>query len=141
MSKIEIIIGCMYSGKSEELMRRIRRFQAIDIPCMIINSSLDTRTDESVKSHSNLKLSAIKTKNLLSILKNPEFNRVKVIGIDESQFFKDLYDFVLKCEELGKSVIISGLDGDSDRKPFGQILNCIPLCDNVIKLKAFDMIG
>ena len=56
------------------------------------------------------------------------------------RFFNDLYEFVLKCEEKDKKVIMSGLDGDSNRKPFGQILNCIPLCDSVVKLTAMDMI-
>ena len=63
-----------------------------------------------------------------------------VIGIDESQFFDDLVEFVLAIERLNKIVIIAGLDGDSERKPFGQILQCIPLCDSVVKLTALDMI-
>ena len=63
-----------------------------------------------------------------------------VIGIDESQFFDDLVEFVIAVEKLSKIVIIAGLDGDSDRKPFGQILQCIPLCDTVVKLTALDMV-
>lgn len=140
MTKIDIIVGCMFSGKSEELQRRIRRFQAIGTQCMVINSILDTRTDASVKTHSNIKLSACKTDKLLTIIDMPEFIVADVIAIDEAQFFTDLYEFVLLCEKCEKDVIIAGLDGDSERKPFGQILNCIPLCDSVIKLKAYDMI-
>ena len=140
MTKIEIIVGCMFSGKSEELQRRIRRFNAIGKPCLVINSILDTRTDESVKSHSNMKVSACKLHKLLSITDKVEFKQAEVIAIDEAQFFDDLYNFVLYCEKLNKDVIISGLDGDSDRKPFGQIGECIPLCDSIIKLKAYDMI-
>ena len=64
-----------------------------------------------------------------------------IIGIDEAQFFDDLIQFVIYIESLHKTVIIAGLDGDSDRKPFGQILNCIPLCDEVVKLTALDMIS
>ena len=141
MTKIDIIIGCMYSGKSEELQRRVRRFQAISKPCMVINSILDIRTDSTVKSHSNIKLSAYKVDKLLSITHNHEFINSEVIAIDEAQFFTDLYDFVIICESHNKDVIIAGLDGDSERKPFGQILNCITLCDSVIKLKAYDMIS
>lgn len=140
MTKIDIILGCMFSGKSEELQRRVRRFQAIGKPCMVINSILDTRTDSSVKSHSNIKLGACKVDKLLTIKDMPEFKLADVIAIDEAQFFKDLYVFVLYCESSGKDLIIAGLDGDSERKPFGQIINCIPLCDSVIKLKAYDMI-
>ena len=75
-------------------------------------------------------------------LKDSEFfKNSQVIAIDEAQFFNDLYDFVLHCENMKKTVIISGLDGDSDRKPFGQILQCIPLSDSVVKLKSYDMIN
>ena len=67
--------------------------------------------------------------------------KLGLIIIDEAQFFPDLYEFVLKCEANRKTVVIAGLDGDSERKPFGQILQCIPLCDSVTKLTAMDMIS
>lgn len=124
-----------------ELCRRIRRYEAINITCLKINHSLDTRTDEYIQTHSNIKIPAIKT-NILMPLKNSEyFKKSQVIAIDEAQFFNDLYVFVLYCESMKKTVLISGLDGDSDRKPFGQILQCIPLCDSVVKLKSYDMIN
>ena len=63
-----------------------------------------------------------------------------VIGIDEAQFFPDLLEFIKQTERDNKIIIIAGLDGDSNRKPFGQILDCIPLCDEVTKLTAMDMI-
>ena len=62
-----------------------------------------------------------------------------MIGIDEAQFFDDLYLFVTMVERFNKIIIIAGLDGDSNRKPFGQILECIPYCDEVVKLTALDM--
>jgi thymidine kinase len=65
------------------------------------------------------------------------FLNSSIIIIDEAQFFPDLYDFVLIAESFNKDVILFGLDGDTERKPFGQILECIPLADEVIKLKAF----
>jgi thymidine kinase len=65
----------------------------------------------------------------------------KVIIIEEAQFFDDLLVFArTMVESFGKIVVVVGLDGDSNRKPFGQILECIPLCDNIIKLTAMDMI-
>ena len=60
--------------------------------------------------------------------------------LDEGQFFNDLLEFVKAVERLNKIVIIAGLDGDSERKPFGKLLQCIPLCDSVVKLTALDMI-
>jgi len=139
-SRIEIILGCMFSGKSTELLRRCNRYSAIDKNVLLINSSKDTRTDDSIKTHQNIKQKAIKTNNLLSIIDTEEFNNSLVIGIDEAQFFDDLYDFVINAEKHNKIIIIAGLDGDYNRKKFGQILDCIPLCDTVEKLTAMDMV-
>ena len=137
--EIQLIIGPMYSGKSTELIRRLSRYQAIDKNVLVINSSDDTRTDNSIKTHNNNKLSAIKCDNLMSILDNESYLNSEVIGIDEAQFFNDLYDFILEVEKTNKIVIISGLDGDFQRKPFGQILDIIPLCNSVIKLNSLCM--
>jgi thymidine kinase len=145
--KIDIIIGPMFSGKSSELKRRCGRYMAIDKKVLVINSILDSRStkntlschDESIATKDSFDVLKIKT--LMSIIHSTEFNKAEVIGIDESQFFDDLYTFVIFCEQKNKSVIIVGLDGDSERKPFGQILQCIPLCDTVVKLHAYDMIS
>ena len=138
--EVDIILGCMWSGKTTELMRRIDRYQAVNIRTLIINSNLDTRTGESVKSHNNLTKKALKTDLLMNIIETEEYINSQVIGIDEAQFFPDLEEFVLYSEKH-KSIIIAGLDGDSNRKPFGQILQCIPLCRSVVKLTAMDMIS
>jgi thymidine kinase len=66
------------------------------------------------------------------------FTSSKLIIVDEAQFFPDLRDFVLYAvDACNKDVVIVGLDGDADRKPFGQILECMPLADEITKLKAF----
>jgi len=137
--RIEIILGPMFSGKSTELMRRCSRKEVIGQTVCYINHTYDTRTGNYVQTHAQHKKDAIKLSKLLDI---PEkiFDEAEIFGIDEAQFFPDLYEFVLKCEKHDKSVIMSGLDGDSNRKPFGQILYCIPLCDSVIKLTSMDMI-
>ena len=77
---------------------------------------------------------------MLSIINSPEYQESSIIGIDEAQFFVDLYQFIIESEKDNKIIIVAGLDGDSNRKPFGQILNCIPLCDEIVKLTAMDMI-
>ena len=138
--RIEIILGCMFSGKSTELIRRLSRYEAVGVPTLLINSSFDTRTDNSVKTHNNLTKYAIKTKNLMSLVNSIEYLSNSVIGIDEAQFFTDLKEFVLYSEN-NKIIIIAGLDGDSNRQPFGQILECVPLCDEVVKLTAMDMVS
>jgi len=140
LSRIELILGCMFSGKSTELIRRISRYEAIGYSILLINHVYDTRTDDSIQTHSKIRKNALKISSLMTCLDNPEFKNARVIGIDESQFFNDLYDFALECEKLGKILIISGLNGDSNRKPFGQILDIIPLADDISLLHAMDMI-
>jgi thymidine kinase len=140
LSKIIIYIGSMFSGKSTALIRECSRFEAIGMEVLYINHIFDTRTGDYIQTHTQNKKVAIKF-STLSEVSDELFNKAQVIGIDEAQFFPDLYDFVIKCEAAGKTVVISGLDGDSDRKPFGQILQCIPLCDSVTKLTAMDMIS
>lgn len=130
----------MYSGKSTELFRRLSRFQAIGKKVLVINSSDDTRTDNSIKTHNNVKLDAIKLDKLIPIMNNKDYLNAEVIGIDEAQFFNDLYKFITEVEKTDKIIIISGLDGDFQRKPFGQVLDIIPLCDSVIKLNSLCMI-
>jgi len=140
--RIEIILGCMFSGKSTELMRRISSYTAVDIPTLVLNSMLDTRCEDNmIKTHSQQTHSAIKVDRLMNIIDDPIFYKLEVIGIDEAQFFPDLVEFVLFAEKYNKTIIIAGLDGDSNRKPFGQILECIPLCDSVVKLTAMDMVS
>jgi thymidine kinase len=138
--RLEIIIGCMYSGKSTELMRRCLRYKSIGKNIIFINHNNDIRTDNSIKTHENNKYDAVKYSNLQDFLKT-NWHKYDVIGIDEAQFFPDLLDFILEIEKYNKIVIVAGLDGDYQRKPMGQILNIIPLCDSVDKLTALDMIN
>lgn len=136
---LEIILGCMFSGKSTELLRRCNRYKAIGKNVLLLNHYFDTRTDNYIQTHHNQKEIAIKCTKLMSIIDSDLYTNADVIGIDEAQFFGDLYDFVLYAEQHDKLLIVCGLDGDSDRKPFGDILKCIPLCDTVVKLTAMDM--
>ena len=139
-TRVEVILGCMFSGKSTELLRRTNRYKAIGKQILLINHKYDNRTDNSIKTHSNIKETAIKTSELSSILETEEFKIADVIGIDEAQFFPDLLYFVESAEMYNKIIIVAGLDGDYKRKPIGQILQVIPLCDEVVKLNAMDMI-
>jgi len=139
-SRIELIIGCMFSGKTLELMRRISRYEAIGKRCLVINHQNDTRTDDSIQTHSLIKRKSIKTDLLYKLNEDFSLEDIDVIAIDEAQFFPDLREWVEEMEKMGKILIISGLDGDYLRKPIGQILECIPLCDTVDKLTAMDMV-
>ena len=74
--RIEIILGCMFSGKSTELMRRISSYTAVDIPTLVLNSMLDTRCEDNmIKTHSQQTHSAIKVDRLMNIIDDPIFSR------------------------------------------------------------------
>mgnify|MGYP003706936585 CR=1 FL=1 len=136
MARIEIILGPMFSGKSTELIRRCSRYEAIGKKVQIFNHAIDTRCGDdeiSTHSHSTLRTKATKLTKLLSAKLDPMPDD---IGIDEAQFFEDLFDFVQFVEKYDVVVIIAGLDGDYMRRPFGQILRCVPYCDEVVKLTA-----
>ena len=140
MSSLSVILGCMYSGKNTELLRRVSRYYSIGIDVLLINHINDTRTGKSVKTHSNMVKSALKIDDLMKVVKSDIFNKCDIIAIDEAHFFTDLLEFVLYCETHNKKIIVSGLDGDYKREPIGDILKLIPLCDDVVKLKALDMV-
>jgi thymidine kinase len=138
---LELIIGPMFSGKSSAVLQRIRRAKAIGREVFIVTSIIDTRYNDSgcaVKTHDKEGVAAhgLGTQELAKIFKCVGYDSPLII-IEEAQFFQGLYDFVLKAVEVDKKdVIVVGLDGDSDRKPFGDILQLIPIADKVIRLTA-----
>ena len=139
VAHIEIIMGCMFSGKSSELIRRLKRHRAINERILVINSSIDTRSSKNViKTHNSDTFDCIKISDLstLQIL----HETVDVIAIDEAQFFSGLKNFVEKMKPLVKRIIIAGLDGDFLQKPFGEILQIIPIADEIVKLHALCMV-
>ena len=137
---LELIIGPMFSGKSTACISRIRAAKVCGWKYLVVTSSLDTRYDEkasSIHTHNNETEPAIGLSNLMDIMRFGEFNTAKMIIIEESQFFPDLYDAVIMMvESFKKIVVVAGLDGDSDRKPFGSILRLVPFADTVTRLSA-----
>jgi len=139
---LELIVGCMYSGKSSELMRRVNRIQTIQKMYIIYNSILDTRYGSTgIFTHNQGHLPCHVIDKLMGQIDTPEkleqYQNTDTIFIDEAQFFPDLYEFVkLAVDTHKKDVVVIGLDGDSDRCNFGQIHKLIPMCDDIIKLKA-----
>jgi thymidine kinase len=140
--RIDIIIGSMFSGKSTELIRRINRYKVLGKKILVINHKLDQRYSEnSISTHSNIMLECVSLEDLNDINLNndykKEYESCEVLVIEEAQFFKDLYEIVVKAADIdNKIVIIAGLDGDSNREEFGDILRLIPKCDAVTKLHA-----
>ena len=139
---LKIILGPMFSGKTSELFKIYDQLQFLDIKCIVINHSSDTRysTNTELVSHNNIKIPCYHTNRLDNL--QPEIvkqiEESQYILINEGQFFTDLYDWVVdKLNNHNKHIYISGLDGDFKKNKFGQILDLIPQCDEVIKMHAF----
>ena len=136
---IEVICGSMFSGKTEELIRRLKRAKIAHQHVEIFKPAIDVRYDESaVVSHDANSIHSTPIDNSQTILLMAE--GVDVIGIDEAQFFDDQIMHV--CEVLalrGIRVIIAGLDMDYLGKPFGQMPNLLAIADYITKLHAICM--
>jgi thymidine kinase len=151
---LEIILGGMYAGKTSRLVEIYKQCKFCDISVAVINHSIDNRYDEELLStHDHIKIPCIKTERLFDIwtdnidmesnIENVPRIRDKfkvasssVILINEGQFFPDLEEFVKTVLSHDKKVYVCGLDGDFERKKFGQILDLIPICDKVTKLTS-----
>lgn len=137
MSYLEIIVGPMFSGKTSKLLEVYKQCKFCDISVVIINYELDKRYhDTMVSSHDKIMAPCIQANKLQDIIKNDEVINSEVILINEGQFFGDLYNIVIELLNKGKKIYIGGLDGDFERKKFGQILDLIPLCDKITKLTS-----
>jgi thymidine kinase len=149
-SYLEIILGCMYSGKTSKLVEIYKQCQFCNIPVAVINHSIDKRYDDNLLStHDKVMIPCIQTNKLIDVWYYNDINthlkflgdsvkliNADVILINEGQFFDDLYPAVKHMLQHGKQIYIGGLDGDFERKRFGQILDLIPLCDKVTKLTS-----
>lgn len=135
---LEIIVGPMFAGKSSYLLSTIRRYTAIGWSVLTITSDIDTRyTTNAICSHNQEKYPARAVKVLTPLFQDPQYESANLIIIEESQFFDDLIEFVLhSVEQKHKFVVVVGLDGDSERRPFGKILELIPYCDKVTKVTS-----
>lgn len=138
--RLELIIGCMFAGKTHELIRRAKRLESIGKKVLMINSSKDTRgmDQKVVRTHDGTEKTAIKTNRLCDLFDNSDITKYDALCIDEGQFYHDLYEFIESIETVPITVIISGLDGDKDRKPFRQIVDLIPMAEKVDKLHALE---
>lgn len=137
---IEVICGSMFSGKTEELLRRLRRAKFANKKIEIFKPGVDTRYDDTdVVSHDKNKIRSTPVSHSENILLLA--NDTEVIGIDEAQFFDS--GLVAVCEKLalnGKRVIIAGLDMDYKGKPFGPIPQLLSVADYITKVHAICMV-
>ena len=137
---IEVICGSMFSGKTEELIRRLRRAQIAKMSIAIFKPKIDSRYDKGhIVSHNKMKMMSFMIsdpKEIINMSKEHE-----VIGIDEAQFFD--YSLIKICKKLAskkKRVIVAGLDTDFRGLPFGPMPNIMCEAEYIDKLRAICVI-
>jgi thymidine kinase len=138
---IEVIVGSMFSGKSEELIRRLRRAQIARQKVQIFKPALDTRyADDHIVSHSEMRIPSCAVRSARELLDRvtPE---TEVVGIDEGQFFDAELPAI--CDALagqGKRVIVAGLDKDYLGKPFEPMPQLLAIAEYITKTLAICMV-
>ncbi len=134
---VEVIAGPMFSGKSEELIRRVTRYGIARVPVQTFKPAIDTRyADEEVVSHSRLTTAAQPVADSDELLRSVQ-DRTVVVGIDEGQFFDDgLVEVAELLARAGKQLIIAGLDLDYLGRPFEPIPSLMLRAEYVTKTLA-----
>jgi thymidine kinase len=141
--RLEVITGPMFSGKSEELIRRLKRARIARQRVSCFKPDIDLRYHRtSIASHSSQTHEAVTvatTEDLKAAL-YPQLDQVEVVGIDEAQFFDPaIISLTLELVHLGKRVILAGLDTTFSNEPFGPVPALMALADEVAKLSAVCM--
>ena len=137
--RLEVICGPMFSGKTEELLRRVRRSLIAKLPTLLIKPATDTRyAVGDVVSHDKTAMPSVvveKSSDILDVLE-VDGRQALVVAIDEAQFFSDdLAGFVMNSR-IEERVIVAGLDLDFTGKPFGSMPDLLALAEEVTKLHA-----
>jgi len=144
---LELLIGPMFAGKTTELLRKLCIYKEMGLRCCYVNSQHDSRSTTAFSTHNKLLqqsnifdqstgITSLKVYNIVEII--PMMNDFDVFAIDEAQLFMNLLS---TCNQLvddnNKRVIVAGLNGDSDRIPFGEIIHLIPFANTIKKLEPF----
>ena len=137
MGWIEVIVGPMFSGKSEELIRRLRRAEIARQRVQIFKPAIDARYEANeIVSHSGLGIPSDNVSKASDIL-DKLHARTEVVGIDEAQFLgEELVEVCTKLANLGKRVIVAGLDTDYRGRPFEPMPRLLAVAEEITKLLA-----
>lgn len=139
---LQLILGTMFSGKTTHLLSEITKLSILNYKILYVNIDLDTRSNISFSTHNPFlsqtepladSVEMIKSSTLLDL----DIQPYDVIVVDESHFFGDLVEFVHQCLASKKSLIIAGLIADSNGQKFGKTLDLVPICTDIIRLKAY----
>jgi thymidine kinase len=132
---IEVICGSMFSGKTEELIRRIKRTKIANQKFKVFKPTIDSRSKNYIESHDESKLESMEVKHSSEILNN--VGNCQVVAIDEAQFFDNgIVDVCNQLANNGIRVIVAGLDMDYLGDPFGPIPNLMAVAEYVTKVHA-----
>ena len=136
---LDIILGPMFAGKSSRILSIESRYASLGMRVLILKHSSDTRYGQydDVITHDRRR---VPCRRLLSLneLEEETLARFDVVIVDEAHFFPGLVAFVRRVvEDHRKFLFLVGLDGDSNRRPFGELLECIPLADRIERITAF----
>lgn len=136
--QIQVIFGPMFSGKTTELIRRLKRYQVANYRCLIVRYAKDNRySSDAIVAHDGQALDAVSAVRLSNLM--PVVDKFDVVGVDEGQFFEDAVNFAELMANNGKIVIVAALDATFKRTPFGDILKLVPIAESVVKLMAVCM--
>jgi thymidine kinase len=150
---LKLIIGPMFSSKSSTLLSEINRLKYITDKILVINSVLDKERHSDMeineqglglmKTHDNKTFPALMINKLGELKTNSffqsKYNYADIIVIDEAQFYTDLYEFIsyeLTFPHNNKMFVVAGLSSDFNMRPIGNIINLVPLADEIVKLSA-----
>jgi thymidine kinase len=138
---VEVICGCMFSGKTEELIRRLKRADIARQKVQIFKPEIDDRYGkEFVASHDATKIRSIAVSHAHEILQKID-DSVRVVGLDEAQFFDEsIVEVVERLSNRGVRVIAAGLDMDYRARPFGPMPQLLAIAEHVTKLTAVCMV-
>lgn len=132
---IEVICGSMFSGKTEELIRRIKRAIIANQKIKIFKPRVDSRSKNFIESHDDSRLESIEVDDSIEILN--QYKGCDVVAIDEAQFFdEEIIDVCNKMANDGVRVVIAGLDMDYQGNPFGPMPNLMAVAEYVTKVHA-----
>lgn len=139
---IEVVLGPMFSGKSSYIHTAIHRRNAVGMQTLVIKPQLDVRHPvvNETATHDGIRIPCRSVAFLTSI-SCCDLTDVKFVVVEEAQFFPDLLNWIIHMEQCcpDKSFLVVGLNGDSERRPFGQMLEILPYADSIVHMNALCM--
>lgn len=139
--RLEVILGPMFSGKSTYIHTAIHRHHAIGQQTLVIKPAVDTRSNvNETVTHDGIRIPC-RTVDQLRDISCCDLGDIKFVVVEEAQFFPDLVSWVVHMENCcpDKEFLVLGLSGDSERRPFGQMLEILPLADSIVHMNALCM--